>query len=303
MPTATTATQANAFARVAKEHRDGCVLLSVANDRICKLNGVGALTWLILERAPSAVTVDQVVRELSAQFDVINAEGESLYEVTAEQLKTDTARFIRSLDNMGLLRVLSDAEGRELYRIKEGVSGTTSATVAALAERQVAVASSSVIDSQETPTRTVDSASATAAWNGAPELSLSSRIKPRKRETLTAFIGLFAFDLVLRFFGFQSLIRTVERWHIAQPHTVDLEICRRVRAMVDRAQVYYPKKAMCLQHSAVVTCLLRRRGIPAQMVLAAQDFPPKGHAWVEVEGEVVNDKPTVKDIYRTLRRL
>jgi hypothetical protein len=73
--------------------------------------------------------------------------------------------------------------------------------------------------------------------------------------------------------------------------------------MVDRAQMYYPKKAMCLQHSAVVTCLLRRRGVPAEMILAAQEFPPKGHAWVEVAGRVVNDSPSVKDHHRVLRRV
>jgi hypothetical protein len=60
---------------------------------------------------------------------------------------------------------------------------------------------------------------------------------------------------------------------------------------------------MCLQHSAVVTCLLRRRGVPAEMVLAAQDFPPKAHAWAEVAGRVVNDKSSVKNEYLILRRL
>ena len=73
--------------------------------------------------------------------------------------------------------------------------------------------------------------------------------------------------------------------------------------MVDRAQMYYPKKAMCLQHSAVVTCLLRRRGVPAEMVLAAQTFPPRAHAWAEVAGEVVNDLSSVKSEYRVLRRI
>jgi hypothetical protein len=72
--------------------------------------------------------------------------------------------------------------------------------------------------------------------------------------------------------------------------------------MVDRAQMYYPKKAMCLQHSAVVTWLLRRRGVPTEMVLAAQEFPPKGHAWAEVDGEVVNDAQRVKTKYLELRR-
>jgi hypothetical protein len=114
---------------------------------------------------------------------------------------------------------------------------------------------------------------------------------------------LFAFDLLLRFSGFEALIRKVESRRTTEPHKLDPETCRRVCAMVNRAQVYYPKKAMCLQHAAVVTCLLRRKGVPAQMILAAQEFPPKGHAWVEVEGTVVNDKPIVQEIYRTLRRV
>jgi hypothetical protein len=128
-------------------------------------------------------------------------------------------------------------------------------------------------------------------------------IRPKIRETLVAFFGLFAFDLLLRVRGFEALIRKVESWPTAEPHRIDHEICRRVCAMVTRAQVYYPKKAMCLQHSAVVTCLLRRRGVPAEMVLAAQEFPPKAHAWTEVAGTVVNDYREVKTRYRELRRI
>jgi len=114
---------------------------------------------------------------------------------------------------------------------------------------------------------------------------------------------LLAFDLLWKLGGFQRLIGKVARWPIAEPRTADREICLRVCGMVDRAQMYYPKKAMCLQHSAVVTCLLRRRGVPAQMVLAAQTFPPKAHAWAEVGGEVVNDRSSVKSEYRVLKRI
>ena len=109
--------------------------------------------------------------------------------------------------------------------------------------------------------------------------------------------------MLLRVRGFEALVRKVERWPTHAPAATDGETCRRICATVNRAQLYYPKKAMCLQHSAVVTCLLRRRGVPAQMVLAAQEFPPKGHAWVEVNGTVVNDKPSVRETYRTLRRV
>ena len=261
-------------ARVRK-HKDGSVLLSISQDRICKLNGVGALTWMILEKCTSGLTVGDVVAALQTQFDAVNAEGEIVYEVSLERLRADTARFLQNLVNMNLLHVSRNFDGRECYSIKDDVTGTTSAIA------------STVEDSEHSA----------PAEQGEADLECS------KRETFSAFLALLAFDLLLKIAGFQSLIKKVESWPTTKPSTTNREICRHVRAVVDRAQMYYPKKAMCLQHSAVVTCLLRRRGVPAEMVLAAQEFPPKAHAWAEVAGEVVNDRNAVKQEYLVLRRL
>ena len=247
-------------------------MLSVAEDRICKLNGTGALTWMIVEKMEGSLTLDEIVFALEDEFAAINAEGELHYEVPGEQLRSDTARFLKKMESMGLLQVLADSDGQELFSIKDDVSATTSS------QEKV------VDDSQD--------------LDGPGE-----SIEPSKRETFSAFLGLLAFDLLLKLAGFQSLIKKVEQWPTAEPRTTDREICRRVCRMVDRAQMYYPKKAMCLQHSAVVTCLLRRRGVPAQMVLGAQEFPPKAHAWAEVMNQVVSDSPNVKTKYRELRRL
>jgi hypothetical protein len=307
MPTTSTPAPEYAHTAIARRHKDGSVLLSIADDRICKLNGVGALTWIILQQSPEGLSVDEVVRELSEQFEAINSEGELLYEVSPEQLREDTARFLQSMTKMNLLRAMTDLRGQELYCIKEGVSGTTSAPFTAVAAPEAATTPPESDLSQASSIQPVTGTSAqieTSQSTGTTaSVSADEDIKVLKRETLTAFIGLAAFDLLLKFAGFQSLIKRVERWPTAEPRTIDREICRRVRAMVDRAQMYYPKKAMCLQHSAVVTCLLRRRGVPAEMVLAAQQFPPKGHAWTEVRGEVVNDYPSVKVKYRELRRM
>lgn len=280
--TAPTIATTQPFASIATKHRDGSVLLSAANDRLFKLNGVGALTWAVLEQSRVPLSVDEVVQELCTQFERLNAGGEIRFDVPTEQLKQDTSRFIQSLAANGLLRVVSDASRGECYRIKEDVSGTTSTTLAEA-------------NSGET---TLSPALPTVASD-----SDTGNYRPTKRETLTAFFGLLAFDLLLRFRGFDALIKKVERWPAAAPHTRDPQTCRRVCSMVNTAQVYYPKKAMCLQHSAVVTCLLRRHGVPAEMVLAAQEFPPKGHAWVEVDGIVVNDFRQVKTRYRELRRI
>lgn len=253
----------------ARKHKDGSVLLSIAEDSVCKLNGVGALTWMILDESRDGLSLDQIVRALEHEFEAINSEAELLYEVTHEQLQTDTDRFLKKMQSLGLLQQLRDG----FYSISADVTGTTSAPATDI--EQPNFAGNDVTE----------------------DLSLS------RRETFSAFVGLLAFDLLLKFGGFQRLIRRVARWPIAEPRTADREICRRVRGMVDRAQMYYPKKAMCLQHSAVVTCLLRRRGIPAEMVLAAQTFPPKAHAWAEVGGEVVSDSSSVKTKYREMRRL
>ena len=261
------------FTDRARKHKDGSVLLSIAEDSVCKLNGVGALTWMILEDTPAGLDLEEIVRSLEHEFEAINAEGELLYEVPHEQLRADTERFLKKMISMGLLQGSLNSRGAELYSVAQDVTGTTSA-----------------------PATAVDQLNSTDE-----QVAEDDSFSPR--ETFTAFVGLLAFDLLLKFGGFQRLIGRVARWPTAEPRTADRDICRRVRGMVDRAQMYYPKKAMCLQHSAVVTCLLRRRGVPAEMVLAAQTFPPKAHAWAEVGGRVVNDKNSVKSEYRVLKRL
>jgi hypothetical protein len=76
------------------------------------------------------------------------------------------------------------------------------------------------------------------------------------------------------------------------------ELCR----AMDLACVFYPKRVMCLQRSAATTLLLRRYGIRAEMVIGAQMLPFKSHAWVELDGKIINDKPYILEMYRPLER-
>ena len=267
---------------VAKKHRDGIVVLSTATDRIFKLNGVGALTWTVLEQSSRALNLDEVVDELHRQFEDIKHDGEMRYETSREQLRADTARFLSALADVDLIAMLTDSGRGTTFRILESVCGTTSTTLANV---------------------TSETQNHLPANFPAPPVSETAKTPASKKETFTALCSLFVFDLLLRFHGFEALVKKVESWPTAEPQTTDPELCRRVCAAVNRAQVYYPKKAMCLQHSAVVTCLLRRHAVPAQMVLAAREFPPKAHAWVEVSGTVVNDFKQVKTRYRELKRI
>lgn len=81
------------------------------------------------------------------------------------------------------------------------------------------------------------------------------------------------------------------------PDTVE-----RICSAMETACIWYWKKTLCLQQSAATTCLLRDHGVSAEMVIGAQQLPFRAHAWVEVEGRVVNDKPYMPELYAVLDR-
>ncbi len=56
---------------------------------------------------------------------------------------------------------------------------------------------------------------------------------------------------------------------------------------VDRAQRVYPARVACLHRAAATVYLLRRRGVPAQLVVGVRNTPFETHAWVELDGRVV----------------
>ena len=128
------------------------------------------------------------------------------------------------------------------------------------------------------------------------------RPKPKITTVLSALIGLAAFDFVLSFFSMKGLCACVQRWRMKPGSSVTAEISGRICAAVERACVWYPKQALCLQRSAVTACLLRNHGIPAQMTIGVRPMPFLAHAWVEVEGSVINDWPGVKKFYPSLAR-
>jgi Transglutaminase-like superfamily len=116
-----------------------------------------------------------------------------------------------------------------------------------------------------------------------------------------ALLGLLAFDLCGGGRNFSRLHRTVSSWPVAQRDSQPQLVAKICRAM-NYACIWYPKRALCLQRSAVITCLLRSHGVPARMVVGAQELPFKAHAWVEVDGYAVNERSDVQTNYRVLDR-
>jgi|SRR5271169_4826439 len=112
---------------------------------------------------------------------------------------------------------------------------------------------------------------------------------------------LSAFEILLARHDFAGLYAKVRNSKVASK-VPKLKAVTDVTRAVDLVCVCYWKEVLCLQRSAVITLLLRRRGIKAEMIIGAQQMPFRAHAWVEVENAIVNDKPYVSEIYRVLDR-
>lgn len=135
------------------------------------------------------------------------------------------------------------------------------------------------------------------------ETAVAPEVRPGlPASPVLAFLGLAAAHAIMKFAGFHRLYQTVKGWPVSKKRGANAEQIAAVIAAVDRAGRYYPKHALCLQRSAVGTCLLRLAGVQAQMVMGCRKIPFRGHAWVEVNGEVVNDTPNVLVHYRVLDR-
>ena len=111
-----------------------------------------------------------------------------------------------------------------------------------------------------------------------------------------ALFTLFAYDVLSTF----AALRRFTRWSRtgrlpAAPAGQDT--IERVCMAVNYACIWYPKQALCLQRSFVTTYLLRKHGVAAHMVLGAQKLPFKAHAWVEVDGQAINERSNVQATY------
>src|ERR1700740_259015 len=116
---------------------------------------------------------------------------------------------------------------------------------------------------------------------------------------LRAYLMLVYFDFYLIRGNFSVLYKKVREYPMTRvigfPTATE-----RVCAAVDMACIWYWKEVLCLQRSAATACLLRGYGVAAQLVIGAQQMPFKAHAWVEVDGRIVNDKPYMRAMYAVL---
>jgi len=117
-----------------------------------------------------------------------------------------------------------------------------------------------------------------------------------------AFMLLMALDLILKLRGFSAFYKVVQNWPVRGIIADDSDLIGSICAKSDQAAAYYFRRALCLQRAALTTCLLRSVGVPAQFVMGCRKYPFYGHAWVEVNGKVINDPQNVQKFFTQMDR-
>ena len=78
---------------------------------------------------------------------------------------------------------------------------------------------------------------------------------------------------------------------------------QRIAAVVDDMCALFVRPSTCLHRSFVLARLLRRAGGRADVVLGLKGDPFQGHAWVEIDGAIINDDEERVREYVVLERL
>jgi Transglutaminase-like superfamily len=116
---------------------------------------------------------------------------------------------------------------------------------------------------------------------------------------LRALWEIARYDMVNFTRGFRCVYQQGTRYRIAA-RAFHAETEMLVCEAVSLAACFYYKPVWCLQRSVVATRLLRNYGINARLVIGYRPAPFFSHAWVEVDGRVVNDSPVYKERLQVL---
>ena len=114
--------------------------------------------------------------------------------------------------------------------------------------------------------------------------------------TAQAFLIFIALDVGFRLLGFSRVYRLVQWWCRRAPTAAEVPkrpfIVERARDSVRTATRYYWRRGLdCLPRSLTLYVLLRRRRVVATLHIGVKRFPFGAHAWVECQGEVLDDTP------------
>jgi hypothetical protein len=244
---------------------DGGVILNLRTGRIFRLNQVGSLVWAFLVQADSLVSVARIVDAIHGKFA----------NISRERVERDVRRFLEQLNFLGLI----SSNSRVVARNEPPAAPLITETM------QPAEAKPTGQDVKE-----LRDASVKPSAN--PSLFLS----------LVALAALLICDVALICGGFPFLHFLLSKCPLRHRRHTREEDVSRICASVNAACSWYLKRTLCLQRTFAGTVLLRLCGVPATAVIGASILPFQSHAWIEVNGKVINDKEVVQRSYKVLER-
>lgn len=109
-----------------------------------------------------------------------------------------------------------------------------------------------------------------------------------------AYIRLIEYDLFLSNHNLGALHRRLLGLPVRSKRSAD-QIGNAVVRALGIACALYPKQILCLKRSTVLVAMLRSRGVNARMVIGVQRLPFKAHAWVEVDGAILDDRLAARE--------
>lgn len=110
------------------------------------------------------------------------------------------------------------------------------------------------------------------------------------------------FALLLRAVRLETLLARLKRCCPAPREFADQGAARSVAQLVNAAARHRFFRAPCLERSLVLWWLLRQRGVGATLQIGVRKEAERleAHAWVELDGVVLNDRPDIAGLFAPL---
>jgi hypothetical protein len=116
-------------------------------------------------------------------------------------------------------------------------------------------------------------------------------------------LGLAVAGLLLSILGFERSVallrRSSGRGRSNEPTEEILSWARKTAHLTSIAARWGPYRATCLRRSLFFWWLTRRRGLDSELKIGVRRDQGKllAHAWIELNGEVLNDRPEIVEGY------
>jgi len=129
--------------------------------------------------------------------------------------------------------------------------------------------------------------------------------KARKGLIIKAFFMIISVWLTIKRRGIKGIVKRIEVIQERQiPRVTSTKKEQQELAdAIDAAATLFPKKIYCLAWAATYVLMALKKGWHSSFVIGVQGMPFYAHAWAEIEGQVINDAPQVREYLSIMLRI